>query len=104
MGEALFDRVARFYDYETEYFASDIPFYVDYAKKCKGEVLELGCGTGRVLIPIAKEGIKIAGLDASEEMLNVARKKIEKLDITINGNIEIVQGDMKQFNLKKNSH
>ncbi len=101
MKEALFDRVARFYDYETEDFARDIPFYVEYAKKCGGEVLELGCGTGRVLIPIAKEGIKVTGMDISEEMLNIARKKTEKLDKSIKGNIEIVQGDMKQFEFKK---
>jgi ubiquinone/menaquinone biosynthesis C-methylase UbiE len=50
MGEALFDRVARFYDYETKDFVRDIPFYVEYAKNCGGKVLELGCGTGRVLI------------------------------------------------------
>lgn len=60
MSEALFDRVARFYDYENEDLIeriNDIPFYIEYAKKCGGEVLELACGTGRVLIPLAKEGI-----------------------------------------------
>ena len=101
MGEEVFDRIARFYDYEQEDFVKDIPFYVEYAKKCGGNVLELACGTGRVLIPIAHEGIQVTGMDISEEMLNIARGKTVKLDKSIGENIEIVQGDMKQFYLKK---
>ncbi|MGB3479056.1 MAG: class I SAM-dependent methyltransferase [bacterium] len=76
IGEAVFDRIARFYDYEQGDFVKDIPFYVEYAKKCGGDVLELACGTGRVLIPIAQKSMKIAGLDISKEMLNIARKKL----------------------------
>jgi ubiquinone/menaquinone biosynthesis C-methylase UbiE len=101
MKEALFDRVARFYDYETATFVKDIPFYLDYAKKCRGEVLELACGTGRILIPIAQGGISITGLDASHEMLNIARKKIEGLDEDSKKSIELIHGDMKKFNLDK---
>ncbi len=104
MGEALFDRVARFYDYENEDLIeriNDIPFYIEYAKKCGGGVLELACGTGRVLIPLAKEGIKITGLDASKEMLNIARKKIDALDRGTQSNIELVQEDMSGFDLHK---
>ena len=70
MAEAVFDRVARFYDHEQKEFTNDIPFYLEYAKECRGEVLELACGTGRILVPIAKQGVKITGLDSSEEMLN----------------------------------
>lgn len=101
MKEAVFDRIARFYDYEQESFVKDIPFYVEYAEKCGGKVLELACGTGRVLIPIAQEGIQVTGIDISEQMLNIARGKIVELDKSIKENIEIVQGNMKQFYLKK---
>lgn len=44
MKKSVFDRIARFYDYEQEGFVKDIPFYVEYAKKCRGDVLEIGCG------------------------------------------------------------
>ncbi len=104
MAEALFDSVARFYDYETENFVgalNDVPFYIDFAKKCKGEVLELACGTGRVLIPLAKEKIKVTGLDASSEMLKIAKSKIGKLSKNVAQLIDIVQGDMSQFDLRK---
>jgi len=43
----------------------DIEFFVDYAKKAGGKILELGCGTGRVLIPTALAGYDITGLDFS---------------------------------------
>ena len=107
MKEALFDRVARFYDYETQAlrrdmpFYNDVPLYVEYAKECGGEVLELACGTGRVLIPIAEQGIPITGLDASTEMLAIAEKKKKALSDDIAGKIHLVPGDMKTFDLEK---
>ncbi len=100
MGEALFDSVARLYDYEQKEFSDDIPFYVQHAKECGGEVLELGCGTGRVLIPIAEEGIKVTGLDISEGMLDIARKKVAPEE-RVKSNVTLVQGDMKTFDLKR---
>jgi len=100
MSEALFDRIARWYDYAQKEFVKDIPFYVEYARKCGGEVLELGCGTGRVLIPIAREGIRVTGLDASEGMLNIARKKVSA-DESISKNVTLLRGDMKDFSLGK---
>ncbi len=107
MKEALFDRVARFYDHETQAFGrdipfyNDIPFYIEYARECAGEVLELACGTGRVLIPIAEHGIPITGLDASAEMLAIAKKKKNSLPDDATGRIDLVHGDMKTFDLKK---
>lgn len=100
VGEALFDRVARFYDFEQKEFTKDIPFYLEYAKECGGEVLELACGTGRLLIPLAKQGVIVTGLDESEEMLNIARAKISAEEI-LKKNITLVKGDMRHFDIKK---
>lgn len=107
MKEALFDRVARFYDHETQAFRQDIPFYndvpfyVEYARECGGEVLELACGTGRVLIPIAQQDINITGLDASPNMLAIAEQKKNALPADTAGRIRLVQGDIKTFDLRK---
>ncbi len=101
MGEAVFDSVARYYDDEISWFTDDIPFYIEYAKECRGEVLECACGTGRVLIPIAQKGIKITGFDISDEMLHVAHKKIEKLDQRTRNNITLLHGDLAHFELNK---
>jgi len=55
---------------------ADVPFYVAEAKSARGPVLELGCGTGRILFPIARAGCTIVGLDSSREMLARARQKL----------------------------
>lgn len=50
--------------------------YLDYCKKSKGPVLEAMCGSGRFLVPLKKAGIEIEGMDGSEEMLTLCRKKL----------------------------
>ena len=51
----------------------DVRFYVEEARRAGAPVLELGCGTGRTLIPVAQAGIDIVGLDRSPAMLSIAR-------------------------------
>ena len=55
--------------------SGDIEFYRDLARETGGPVLELGCGTGRVLLPIARDGIPCVGLDSAPAMLDVLRAK-----------------------------
>lgn len=70
---------ARFYDAAYEALGQlgpDTDFYRDLARECGGPVLELGCGTGRVLLEIAAEVIPCTGLDVSGAMLEVLRRKV----------------------------
>lgn len=78
--------VARYYDGAYATLASlgpDVDFYAALAVESGGPVLELGCGTGRVLLEIARRGIACAGADSSEAMLRVLREKpgAEKLEL-----------------------
>jgi len=82
----------------------DIPFYIDYAKKQNGNILELGCGTGRVSIELAKEGFFITGLDLSEKMLEMYKNKLKELPNNIQNKIDIVKGNMTKFAINKNTH
>jgi SAM-dependent methyltransferase len=69
---------ARFYDagYATlETLGADVDFYRALARECGGPVLELGCGTGRVLLAVAADGLECAGVDASQAMLDALRAK-----------------------------
>ncbi len=75
----------------------DIPFYKRQVEKYGDPVLELGCGTGRITIPIAKEGHKIIGLDISKELLRRAKSKAEKSDLEI----DWIRDDMRTFSLNK---
>ena len=72
-----YDMMARYYDatYATLRSAQDIDFYRELAVASRGPVLELGVGTGRVLLPIAAKGIPVTGLDRSPRMLQVLRAK-----------------------------
>ena len=72
-----------------------VDFYRAYADHQGGDVLELGCGTGQKLIPIASEGRSCVGLDLSADMLAEARRKADERGVTV----EWVQGDMRSFDL-----
>jgi ubiquinone/menaquinone biosynthesis C-methylase UbiE len=54
---------------------SDYGFYLDLIARGEGRVLDVGCATGRLLIPYLKAGIDIEGVDSSEEMLSICRDK-----------------------------
>jgi SAM-dependent methyltransferase len=91
--------VSDFYDSMYNHLARrDIEFFVDYSKKAGGKILELGCGTGRVLIPTALAGYDITGIDFSPYMLKKCREKVAELPAKIQHQIHLVQGDMTKFN------
>ena len=66
---------ARYYDLNPNMLV-DVPFYIDRLPKPDARVLELGCGTGRVSLPLAAECGFLHGLDRSEAMLHLCREKI----------------------------
>lgn len=70
------------YDLENSDFAPEGPFYLDLARRVGGPALELGCGTGRFTIPLARAGVAITGLDAARPMLEHARRKAGDLPVT----------------------
>ena len=71
--------VAEYYDFVPAYAGRpDVGFYVAFARNSEGKTLELGCGTGRVLIPTAAAGCEIVGLDASRTMLAKCRQKLRR--------------------------
>ena len=94
-----YDIFAPIYDFEYDELEEDIPFYRDLALAAGGPCLELGCGTGRVLIPVAKAGVEVVGLDVSPAMLAVAREKVEGLARDVQARIRLVEGDMRDFDL-----
>lgn len=78
----------------------DIPFWVKEAQDSGGPVLEMGCGTGRVVIPIAQAGVAAVGLDSSAAMLKLARAKARRLRLGADL-LRFVRGDMRSFSLRQ---
>jgi SAM-dependent methyltransferase len=95
--------LAEFYDSVVPYFERpDVTFFVEMAQLSGGPVLELGCGTGRVLIPTAKAGIEIVGVDASQMMLSVCRKKLLSASPDVRSRVTgLVEADMRNFELNR---
>ena len=94
---SIYDPWADVYDSVYSYVRDDIPFYVEEALASGGPVLELGCGTGRVTIPIAAAGVDITGVDSSPAMLAVARRKAAVLPKAEAP--RLVEGDMRALDL-----
>jgi len=93
---------AEFYDHISPYVQRpDIEFYTSLAKESGGPVLEVACGTGRVLLPIAQAGIPITGLDLSDAMLTKCRAKLAEQPKAVRERVELIQGDMRSFDLGK---
>ena len=92
--------VAEFYDYVVPYRElGDVDFFVAAGEQSGGPVLEIGCGTGRVLIPTARAGVEITGLDSAPSMLAVCRAKLAQEAPAVQARVQLEQGDMRHFDL-----
>jgi len=89
------DDYARFYDWENAQTMGrrDVRFWQRLAARTPGPVLELGCGTGRVGVPVAREGAHVVGIDRSASMLDRARKRLRRAKLQ--GSLHLVRGDVR---------
>lgn len=90
MIEAM-DGVARFFDGDYAHYTDDLPLVEAYAQRTGGPLLELGCGTGRLLVPLASAGYTVTGIDLSPGMLRIARAKAEAAGVA--QLVTLVQGN-----------
>jgi SAM-dependent methyltransferase len=94
--------IADLYDHVVAYRErTDVGFFVEEALRAGSPVLELGCGTGRVLLPTARAGITIVGLDASAAMLTTCRRRLEAEPEAVRARVTLVEGDMRGFELSR---
>jgi SAM-dependent methyltransferase len=92
-----YDVLARYYDADLRDHHEDLPFLREMARRADGSLLELMCGTGRLLLPLAEAGFTITGVDNSPAMLAVARAHMEETGL--GDRITLVQGDVRDVNL-----
>jgi len=85
------------YDVLQPASTAQLNFYCNLARAQAGAVLELGCGSGQIIVPIAALGRPAAGLDLSPEMLDAAQRRAVAASVKV----EWIQGDMREFNLKR---
>jgi SAM-dependent methyltransferase len=94
-GWSGWDTYAAFYDWENAQTVQrrDVGFWQRLAASAEGEVLELGCGTGRVSLPVARSGTALVGIDRSEPMLARARRRIARARLS--DRVRLVRGDIR---------
>jgi len=93
-------RIAELYDHVPTYVSrEDVGFFVDEATASGGPALELGCGTGRVLLPTARAGTEITGVDLAEPMLAILRAKLEQEPEEVRERVKLAHADMCEFDL-----
>lgn len=95
MNDALSDpyaEIAAFYDLEHAAFAEDLDLYQNVAQVVGDPILELGCGSGRVLVPLAQLGFRVTGVDQSKPMLERAERAVRAA--AIGDRVTLVEGAM----------
>jgi ubiquinone/menaquinone biosynthesis C-methylase UbiE len=87
--------VAALYDLDVAPLegSADVEWFAGLARRTGGPVLELGCGTGRVAVPIAQDGHQVVGLDRSPAMLERAERRARRANVEVRW----VEGDMRAF-------
>jgi SAM-dependent methyltransferase len=88
-------RLAELYDLGGDGGSGDVDFYRALARRAAGRILELGCGTGRIAIPLARDGYRVTGIDVSSAQLDLARRKAADAGVEL----EFVLADMRDFAL-----
>jgi SAM-dependent methyltransferase len=91
------DDYAPFYDWENARTLGrrDVPFWRNLARHAGGPVLELGCGTGRVSVPLGRAGVPLVGIDYSANMLARARTRVRRG--RLGATVRLIQGDIRHL-------
>lgn len=94
----FYDGASPYYDadYEAAGLGDDVAFYVAEARAAGGPVLEMGCGTGRVLLPVARAGVEVVGVDSSPEMLSRLEEALSREPEAVRRRVRLVRGDVRE--------
>ncbi len=94
-----FSTYAELYDLEFGDRDDDLLMIEQFATRCGSPILELGCGTGRVLLPLARKGFQVTGVDNSPAMLERARRTVAAHDVA--ALVSLVRQDMRELDLNE---
>ena len=96
-GAAGWDDYAQFYDWENAQTMArrDIAFWQRVAASSAGPIVELGCGTGRVTLPVARGGTQVIGVDLSAPMLTRARARVRRSRLS--RRVHLVRADIRHL-------
>ena len=92
---------ADLYDLEYRHRRTDVAFYRALARNrmefARGTVLDLACGSGRLLVPLVRDGHTVIGLDSSPEMLAAATRRVARLSASRRAQCTLVRADLRKY-------
>lgn len=97
---------AALYDYEYRRRRADVNFYRELARRVlggPGRILELGCGSGRATIPLARDGHTVTAIDQSAAMLAALRSRVATLPEVVGARVDVCAGDLRTFEVREKS-
>jgi SAM-dependent methyltransferase len=90
-----YDQFAELYDWEHRDLDADLPLYVNFATRCDGPVLEVGSGSGRVCLALARAGIDVLGIEPSAAMISLARARA--VSMGLERSVRFEQADVRDL-------
>ena len=93
----MYEYLARYYDQIHSSLTADLPFILKLAQENGGPILDLGCGTGRLLFPLAQAGFPVVGVDNSPLMLAVANKRLAAQPEEVRALVTLWKKDMRSL-------
>jgi SAM-dependent methyltransferase len=95
----MYEKIARYYDLTHASLTADVAMVLTLAARADGPLLELGCGSGRLLLPLARAGYHVTGIDSSPAMLAIARARLASELPDAQERVTLLEADMTAFEL-----
>ena len=89
------------YDWEYRRRRDDVRFYRTLADERGGPILDLGCGTGRLMLPLLRAGHTVVGIDRAPAMLARAAARVRRLAPGVRRRALLLRGDMRQLPVRR---
>jgi len=99
MNVQFYETIARFYDAENADVTDDLVLYSELADEAGDPILDVGCGTGRVMLHLAQAGHRVVGLDGAEAMLARGQRKLDLMG-DLRARVRFVHGDVLETHLE----
>lgn len=95
----FYGTIAHYYDAENTDKTDDIDFYREMVQEYDGPILDVGCGTGRVMFPLAQMGYEVHGIDNEKAMLDIAKERMEDYDNATQNRLHFHYGDVTDYDM-----
>jgi 2-polyprenyl-3-methyl-5-hydroxy-6-metoxy-1,4-benzoquinol methylase len=89
--------LAKYNDLVDDKKSDDLEFYAKLAESVEGAVQDLGCGTGRVAIDLARRGFNVIGVDVSWDNLRIAQQHLCLETRAVQDHLQLINSDIRYF-------